>query len=167
MKILKSANRFLSRVFSCAAIVMMALLTLLVIFQVFNRQFFHIQAPWTEEFARFSMVWVAMLGSAVAINTKEHISVNMVFQLWPGKPTEVVRLIGLLFSELLYFTLFVSSFLWVKGTASILSQATRVPLLYIYIVFPVCALVMMLRGLEDILECAFGLFTKKKVEEEG
>ena len=85
----------------------------------------------------------------------------MLFQLLPGKPTEFIRLVGLLFRELLFVALFVSSFLWVKGTAAVLTQATRIPTIYIYIVFPVSALMMFLFGLEDILECAQGLFRKK------
>ncbi len=161
LKGIQTVNRVLMQGLKVLTIFAMVALNLLVIFQVFNRLFFHIQAVWTEEMARFSMVWLAMLGGAVAIQTGEHITVNMLFQLLPGKPTEFIRLVGLLFRELLFVALFVSSFLWVKGTAAVLTQATRIPTIYIYIVFPVSALMMFLFGLEDILECAQGLFRKK------
>ena len=164
---IKKVNGGLMAVLKILTTVSMVALTLFVIFQVFNRLFFHLQAVWTEELARFSMVWVAMLGGAVAVQTSEHITVNMLFQLLPGKPTEALRLIGLLFRELLFFALLISSYKWVKGTAAVLTQATRIPIIYIYIVFPISALAMITFGIEDIIECTQGLFAKKNGAKEG
>ena len=57
-------------------IVAMTLLVFDVVWGVLTRYVGGEQASWTEELARFLLVWVALLGSAVAFETKSHLGVD-------------------------------------------------------------------------------------------
>lgn len=57
-------------------ILTMALLVIDVVWGVFSRYALGEQAKWTEELARFLLVWVALLGGALAFGRKVHLGVD-------------------------------------------------------------------------------------------
>lgn len=54
----------------------MALLVVAVVWGVFTRYALGEQAKWTEELARFLLVWVSLLGGAYAFGSKAHLGVD-------------------------------------------------------------------------------------------
>ena len=63
-------------VLNLVLIVAVALLLLDVVLGVFTRYVMGEQAKWTEELARFLLIWVSLLGSAVAFGSKAHLGVD-------------------------------------------------------------------------------------------
>ncbi|MDR3221367.1 MAG: TRAP transporter small permease [Candidatus Accumulibacter sp.] len=57
-------------------IVLVAVLTLTVLWGVFTRFVLHHQAPYTDELARVLLVWVSMIGAALAFGEKAHLGVD-------------------------------------------------------------------------------------------
>ena len=57
-------------------IIAVALLVIDVVWGVFTRYVMGEQAKWSEELARFLLVWVSLLGGAVAFGTKGHLGVD-------------------------------------------------------------------------------------------
>ena len=57
-------------------IVIFALLVLDVLFQVFSRYVLGTSFTWTEEFARFSLIWMTILGAAYLNAKREHLSMD-------------------------------------------------------------------------------------------
>lgn len=67
----------IERVLTCAAL----LLTLgLVITQVVSRYVFHSPFTWTEEVARFALVWLAFLGAGFVMSRRTHIVVDLLVE---------------------------------------------------------------------------------------
>lgn len=60
----------------CVLIMAVGLLVLDVVWGVFTRYVMGEQAKWTEELARFLLVWVSLLGGALAFGTKGHLGVD-------------------------------------------------------------------------------------------
>lgn len=56
-------------------IVIFALLVFDVLFQVFSRYVLKASFSWTEEFARFSLIWMSVLGAAY-LNAKKSPFIN-------------------------------------------------------------------------------------------
>jgi len=80
-------------------IVMMAFMTITIIIQVFLRYIFSYSLSWSEEVARYLMIWVAFLGGSLALKKGLHIGVELlVTRLHQGLKRWV-----LLFSQLLIF----------------------------------------------------------------
>ena len=58
-------------------VVMMIVMTLTVIVQVFLRYVFSFSLSWSEEVARYLMIWVAFLGGSLALQKGLHIGVEL------------------------------------------------------------------------------------------
>jgi len=54
----------------------------------------YVTAPWTEEFARMVMVWLAFLGAASIQRSDDHISMTIVFDMLGDRAKRWIRVIG-------------------------------------------------------------------------
>ena len=61
-------------------IIIFALLVLDVLFQVFSRYILGTSFTWTEEFARFALIWMTILGAAYLNAKREHLSMDFLIQ---------------------------------------------------------------------------------------
>ena len=69
-------NAVLMRALEVLAIVAAAALVLDVVWGVVTRAMPGGQAKWTEELARFLLIWVSMLGGALAFRRREHLGID-------------------------------------------------------------------------------------------
>lgn len=69
-------NTTLIRVLELLAILAMSVLVLDVVWGVVTRYVLGEQAKWTEELARFLLIWVSMLGGALAFRRREHLGID-------------------------------------------------------------------------------------------
>ena len=80
-------------------VVVFAVLVVDVIWGVGSRYILGSQASWSEELARLLMVWLALLGAALACREDRHLGLDVVVRTWPPE----VQRIGRLF---VYFAIF-------------------------------------------------------------
>lgn len=59
-----------------SCIFFLALMSLVVIVQVFTRYVFNFSFVWAEELVRYLMIWMVMLGSALVQSKNEHIRID-------------------------------------------------------------------------------------------
>ena len=102
MKFLNGLDRFIGAV--CG--VTMAIMMLLVLQQVLFRYVLKIPSPATQEIAIYCMVYVAMLGSVLAIRHKTHVAVNFVVDRLPPRFASAVRIISYLIVIAFFVILF-------------------------------------------------------------
>ncbi|WP_278923106.1 MULTISPECIES: TRAP transporter small permease [Pseudophaeobacter] len=69
---------------------------------VVDRYYFHWQLPWPEEFARYLMIWAAMLGVSCGVAGREHIGLTAFIDQLP-KPLRRASLVAM---DLLALALF-------------------------------------------------------------
>jgi TRAP-type C4-dicarboxylate transport system permease small subunit len=136
-------------------ILAVTLLVFDVVWGVFSRYVMGEQTKWTEELARFLLVWVSLLGGAVAFGTKGHLGVDF----FVGKFDPQVRKIMEVFSHLVVLFFAVSIFLLGGGRvvydALALEQMT--PALgwkmgHVYLALPIAGFFMMLFTIENLIE---------------
>jgi len=133
----------------------MALLVADVVWGVFTRYALGEQAKWSEELARFLLVWVALLGGAVAFGTKAHLGVDyFVSQLHPAARQWTAVVAHLV-------VLFFAGEVLLHGGASVVSEALTLeqttPALgwkmgYVYLALPISGLFMVLYTVENLVE---------------
>ena len=58
-------------------------MTVLILFQVFFRFVIYVPFPWSEECARYLMIWMGMLGSVIALEKQRHIGVTFLVEKLP------------------------------------------------------------------------------------
>ena len=62
-------------------------------FTVFTRYLLNYVPSWSEEIPRYLLVWITYLGAALAVKYKEHISLDVFFNLMPLRARQVGHLI--------------------------------------------------------------------------
>ncbi len=79
----KTAN---AQVWLCSTLlcILGTLMSLIILLQVVFRFVVYVPFPWSEECARYMMVWMAMLGSVVALRWGRHIGVRVLVEKIPG-----------------------------------------------------------------------------------
>lgn len=127
-------------------IIIFALLVLDVLFQVFSRYILGTSFTWTEEFARFSLIWMTILGAAYLNGKKEHLSMDFIYEKFSEKNKKKVSVL----LEVLVF-LFAAIVMVIGGLNLVyttlhlgqLSGTLRIPLGYVYAILPFSGLLIM------------------------
>ena len=76
-----------------AMVTMAALIFVIICVTVFTRYLLNFVPSWSEEVPRYLLVWMSYLGAALAVRYKEHISLDVFFNLLPEGVRRAGRLI--------------------------------------------------------------------------
>lgn len=141
-KIFNNVNRFLEMVM----ILIFALLVLDVLFQVFSRYILGTSFTWTEEFARFSLIWLTIIGAAYLNGKREHLSMDFIYQkLSESNKRKAAILIEALIFLFALSVMVIGGFNLVYTTLHLeqLSGTLRIPLGYVYAIMPFSGMLIM------------------------
>jgi len=114
-------------------------LLLIVLAQIVSRYVFNSSLSWTEEAARYLMIWGVLLGVSLAYLNGYLISIEIFVDRLPAPVRRVIRVINRLLS--LFFTGILTVYgvnLCIMG-AQMESPALEIPYLWIYLAVPVGA----------------------------
>lgn len=134
------------RILEIVLIVVFGLLVIDVLGQVFSRYLLNVSFTFTEELARFLLIWLTVVGAAYLNAKRLHLSMDFLFQKLSGKNRKGV----LLFIEFCVFS-FALVIMLVGGANLVyttlhleqLSGTLRIPLGYIYAILPLSGLLIM------------------------
>lgn len=133
----------------------LALMTINVLWQVFSR--FVLQSPssFTEELARYTLVWLGILGAGYVAGQKMHLAIDLLSMKLQGKSKiylEIFIQLSILFFSLV--VMLIGGFRLVLITLSLnqISAALQVPLGYVYLVVPISGLLIIFYSIYFILE---------------
>ena len=117
-------------------VALMAVLTVLGVYQVIGRAFGAVPA-WTEEAIRFLFVWASCVGAAIGIKEHIHIGIDVIVNLLPMIGQKLCAILVQLI--LLGFDVFIIKvgFQMVAKTMTQPSPALRLPMAYVYLAVPV------------------------------
>lgn len=75
--LLTKLKKYIDMFISTFSIIVMVLLVICVTWQVFSRYVLQIPSTVTDEVARFSMIWVGLLGAAYTVGLQKHLSIDL------------------------------------------------------------------------------------------
>src|SRR5512136_2063238 len=116
---------------------------------VFTRYLLNFVPSWSEEVPRYLLVWITYLGAALAVKFKEHISLDVFFNLMPLRARQVGHLLlnGLI--------AVVGTIMVVYGIALVsqfkddLMESIPVTNFWLYLVMPISGTLMLLFIIQD------------------
>jgi TRAP-type C4-dicarboxylate transport system permease small subunit len=133
-------------------VVMMIVMTLTVIVQVFLRYVFSFSFSWSEEVARYLMIWMALLGGSLALQKGLHIGVELFLVRVGPRTRRWVSILSKMFILifLTYLTIGGIKITWAVRDQS--SPALLFSMAYAYLSVPVGGLFMALQTIHSLIE---------------
>ena len=134
-------------------IFLMVIMTLDVLWGVFTRYALGSQADWTEELARFLLVWIGILGAAYAAGQRMHLSIDLLMPKLREKGK--LRLFIFINCIIILFALTVMviggfRLMYLTQILGQLSAALRIPMTLVYAVLPLSGLLVIYYKIHDL-----------------
>ncbi len=155
MSAFKSIKSVLDRSLELLVTIVVAALVLDVLWQVFTRFILNDPSTWTEELAVFLLIWVSLLGAAVALNRGAHLGIDyFVGKLPPRIRTASEVFVFLCISAFSLSVMVIGGFGLVISTLELgqLSPALQIKVGYVYLAIPISGLFLTLYGLIGLAE---------------
>jgi TRAP-type C4-dicarboxylate transport system permease small subunit len=145
--------KILNRIIEVIMAVLIVLMVLGNFWQIFTRFVLNNAADWTEEFLRYALIWVTMLGVPYAYGKNQHIAIEFI----TAKFSERGKAIDEIFIQILI--LLISIFVLIAGgimvTANAVGQvsaALNMPMQFYYLGVPICGVLMVIYTLPKLAE---------------
>jgi len=148
----------MERILTAIAATLMAILSIIVCWQVFARYILQKSPTWVEEFSVTAIMWVGLLGAAAAVWTGDHMRLEILTKRLPKRFGVIVEI--LIDVAIGYFSIFLFKNGLILTEATWTSQMSTVPLPIgiTYLVLPIAAALMIIfaffRIVEKILEAS-------------
>lgn len=123
MKILN----WLSRVLEALCFILMCVMVVVTFAQVINRFVFSSSFFWAEECAILAMVWMAFLGSAIAMGRGGHTRIDFLINLLPDKLRALMNVVDYLVVAAFVMALGYFSLPIIKTTGRQLTTGMKIP----------------------------------------
>ena len=152
---MQKITKYIDKTLAKFLIALMALMVLAVTWQVVTRFLMHDPSSFTEEAARFLLIWIGLLGAAWALRTRAHLGIDILTHRLTGLRKQItdisVYVIIILFSILIMI---------IGGTRLVLltlklnhlSASMGIKMGYIYTVIPLSGLLMVWYSVLFIIE---------------
>lgn len=153
--LLTKLKKYIDMFISTFSIIVMVSLVICVTWQVFSRYVLQIPSTVTDEVARFSMIWVGLLGAAYTVGLQKHLSID----LFTHNLTHYKKAISNIFINIciFLFSLGVMVFGGINLVLNVyasgqISSSMQIPMAYVYVVLPISGVLMMFYSLIFLIE---------------
>lgn len=149
--IIKSIDGF-NKILGILLAVLLMVMSAVVFYQVFSRFILDESLRWSEELARYIMIWAVFIGSALAIRKMELISVDAIKELMPEKAIKVLNILVYLSSIVFLVVLVQYGFEMVSNVSTQTSPAMRIPMSWAYAAIPIGSIFMIINCIAIVIE---------------
>ena len=143
----------LDKILGAILVFLMASIVVAVLWQVFSRYVLQSASSFTEEIARYLLIWIGILGAAYASGQQDHLAINIL----PPKLNEKNRIrlrIGINILIILFSILALivggGNLVYVNFELGQSSAALGIPLGYVYLVLPLSGVLIIIYKLIEL-----------------
>ena len=155
---LARVNLFFSRIAMQLAGALLAAMVLMILAQVFYRYVLNDSLPWTEEMAKFSMVWIAFLVAPWVYREHLNVSIEMFADAFPARLRHISELLISVLVILISGLFFRESLAFWQGGWAIQAASVPVSLAWFYSCAPFSFLMLCSIGVEKLIYQCIELF---------
>ncbi|MDG1571085.1 TRAP transporter small permease [Robiginitalea sp. M366] len=135
-------------------VVLMTAMVLNVLWQVFSRYVLGAPSSFTDELARYLMIWLGVLGAAYVSGQRMHVAIDVIpNRLSPSRQRRLGFLVNLVIILFCFFGLIIggSRLVYVTWVLDQFSPALGLPLAVVYLVLPLSGLLIIYYKTLDLL----------------
>ncbi len=135
-------------------IVIMGIMVVNVIWQVFTRFVVGTPSSFTDELARYLMIWLGILGAAYVSGRNMHVAIDVLPQKASNKTQKHLKLV--VYVLIILFALFAMviggcRLVYITYVLDQQSPALQIPLAFVYLAIPVSGLLIIYYKISDII----------------
>lgn len=162
IRILEGVSRGCNQVAKMLLVAMSTVMAVTILLQVFLRYVVKASLPWSEELARYLMVWIGLLGASLAMHEGRHVGVTLVVDRAHGLLRKILT--GTALIAVLWFLWLMLS----EGTRLVQniwqqrSPAMNLPMAIPYAAIPLGAIFMMVQVLLLLVRLVAGADADRK-----
>ena len=142
-------DSFLSKIL----VLIMSVMVINVLWQVFTRYVTGDPSSFTDELARYLMIWVGVLGAAYVSGKNLHVAIDIIPSRQKAKTRERLKIVVTLLIILFVLFAFViggSRLVYVSHILGQHSPALQIPLAVVYIIIPISGALIMYYKISDL-----------------
>ena len=147
-------KKFLDQSLEILVMIAFGVLVIDVLWQVFTRYVLNHPSSWTEELAIFLLIWVALLGAAVALGRGAHLGIDYFVNKLPPRTHVLVDVFIFLCVALFSFLVMILGGIeLVKVTLALQqkSPALGIDMGYVYLAVPISGFFMVLYSVLELI----------------
>ncbi len=152
---MKRAKTAVDKTIGWVLVVLMAASVLNVLWQVFTRFVLGEPSSFTEELARYLLIWIGVLGAAYAVGQRAHLALDLLPEKLTGQRRKtlehVIQACVVLFS---FFVMVLGGarLVYVQLRLGQTSPSLELPLGWVYMVLPLSGLLMIFYAIDRVTE---------------
>jgi len=153
--VFKTIKKILDRSLELLVMVVVVVLVIDVLWQVFTRFILKNPSTWTEELAVFMLIWVSLLGAAVALGRGAHLGIDYLVGKLPARIRVFTEVFAFLCVALFSFTVMILGGVeLVVDTLRLeqISPAINVKVGYVYLAVPISGFFLVLYSIIGLCE---------------
>ena len=140
-------------------------MTIITLVAVFFRYVLQSPIIWSEEAARYLMVWSTMLGISIATRQKAHLGIDIFVSMAPKKLQRALEIFSTLMMIVMFVFLTGISIVFIQSAIRTgnVSPMLRIPFYIIYLALPLGFGLSAVRSVQDLVDVIKGVDRKEEV----
>jgi len=131
----------------------LVLLVVTVTWQVFSRYVLNNPSSWTGELARYTMVWLGLLGASYLFGSKGHLAITLLDSYLKGKAHIALHLlINTISCVFVYLAMFKGGLGLMARTSQQLTPSLQLSMSTVYSILPISAVIIFIYLALNIIE---------------
>lgn len=145
-------NNALNKVVGYIMMVLLAIMTVLIFWQVFARFVTNNPSTFSEEASRFMMIWLALLGSAFALRKRELVAVDVIYNALKGKKKRIITMIISVISIFFYLIMIIYGYKMANSISFQTAPTTGISMFWPMLAIPAGGLLLLLNAIAVSIE---------------
>ncbi|MGY4690762.1 TRAP transporter small permease [Salibacterium sp. K-3] len=128
--------------------------TFFVFLQVVLRYIFNFSLIWTEELARYLIIWFIFIGSSIAVRERAHAKVDVLFTIASANTKRILSIAASMMGLLFCILIVISGWQTIQNVTqySNVTPALQIPMYVPYLAIPIGGTLMAVRFIQLIIE---------------
>ena len=162
---MKTLDKIVSKVEELIAVIGLSAMTVITLVAVFFRYVLQSPIIWSEEAARYLMVWSTMLGISIATRQKAHLGIDIFVSMAPKKLQRALEIFSTLMMIVMFIFLTIISIVFIQSAIRTgnVSPMLRIPFYIIYLALPLGFGLSAVRSIQDLVDVIKGVDNKEEV----
>jgi len=151
---LQKTSDAVDRVCTVITVILLGTMSIVTFLQIICRAFFT-SLSWSEELARYMLIWLTFIGAGCVHKRAGHISITLFQNIFSGKTRKAFQILTQLLCIIVFAVAIYYGFSYMQLMGLQLSAAMRIPMRYIYAVIPLGGSVLLLHSVDRIVRICF------------